>query len=362
MPLKWQEKPLLLLRPGERHSLFTIANKFFPTSFLLKAVGLSFTSFLFIYRYLVLQGVGTFLSRVLLTVAVVALAPALILYLFTLLRAPGLRRREEAESVLQQELALGNQKTEQAKQQKEEREIVRLQEVATGDLKAKNVKDRQEDKRWELLNESLRLQNETVELASEERLLVAQQVKEIKEEGEIILKGLVSDDLEARHVKDLKEDKRWDVLNESLRLQKETGELASEERLLVAQQVREVKDQREVLRIGLALDDLKARDLKDRKEDDRWDVLNEKLRVQDEIADDRSSAVLHSKELKEKNDAQQREDVAAAVARLLHERDVKDDERWKALEKRLDLQEAYYRSSAELQRVRDEAIRRMLNH
>src|SRR5439155_12696916 len=139
-----------------------------------------------------------------------------------------------------------------------------------------------EDKRWELLNESLRLQNETVELASEERLLVAQQVKDLKEEGEVMRKGLVSDDLEARHVKDIKEDKRWALLNESLRLQKESGELASEERLLVAQQVKEVKDEREVIRIGLALDDLRARDVKDRKEDERWEMLNESLRLQKE--------------------------------------------------------------------------------
>ena len=53
-------------------------------------------------------------------------------------------------------------------------EVVRLEAVASGDRKARRVKDEQEDERWQLLNESLRLQNQTVELASEERLLVAQ--------------------------------------------------------------------------------------------------------------------------------------------------------------------------------------------
>ncbi len=347
--------------PLERkhENVFVIAYKFFPRSFLLKGIGLTFTTSLYIYHYLSDSGVHSILGRILLTALIVAGVPIVSLYLVTLVRAPGIRRREEKDAAHRQNVAHGELKALQRKEHEEEQEIIRLEQVASGDKKARRVKDEKDDKRWDVLTESLRLQNETVELASEERLLVAQQVKEIKEEGEVIRKGLVSDDLEARHVKDLKEDKRWDLLNESLRLQKETGELASEERLLVAQQVKDVKDQREVVRIGLALDDLKARDLKDLKEDGRWDLLNEKLRVQNETADDRSSAALQSKKLKEEEDAQEREDVAAAVAKLLQARDVKEDERWKALNKRLEFYEEQSRKRDEDQRTRDEEFLRI---
>ena len=159
--------------------------------------------------------------------------------------------------------------------------------MVKGDIKARKVKDEKEDERWDLLNESLRLQNETVELASEERLLVAQQIKDIKDEGEVIRKGLVSDDLEARHVKDLKEDKRWDLLNEQLRQQNETAELASEERLLVAKQVKDIKDEGEVIRKGLVSDDLEARHIKENKDEIRWNALHERLRISEERSEER---------------------------------------------------------------------------
>jgi hypothetical protein len=71
-----------------------------------------------------------------------------------------------------------------------------------------------------------------VELASEERLLVAQQVKETKEEGEVMRKGLVSDDLEARHIKESKEEKRWAALDERLRIQEERSEEREKRELL----------------------------------------------------------------------------------------------------------------------------------
>jgi hypothetical protein len=104
--------------------------------------------------------------------------------------------------------------------------------LALDDLKAREVKDRKEDDRWELLNESLRLQKETVALASEERIIVAQQVKEVKDEGEVMRKGLVSDDLEARHIKENKEEKRWAALDERLRIQEERSEEREKRELL----------------------------------------------------------------------------------------------------------------------------------
>jgi hypothetical protein len=362
MSLKWQEKPLPILTQGKRHSLFTIAHKFFPTAFLVKGIGITLTSSLFIYNYLLTVGIESIIQRALLTAAIVVVAPTVALYFITLARAPRIRRREELEAVHQQDIVRGDLKVQQAKEQKEEQEIVRLQEVASGDLKARVVKDRTEDKRWELLNESLRLQNETVELATEERLLVAQQVKEIKEEGEVIRKGLASDDLEARHVKDLKEDKRWDSLNESLRLQKQTGELATEERLLIAQQMKDVKDEREVLRIGLALDDLKAREVKDRKEDERWELLNESLRLQKETvesaSEERILVAQQVKETKEEGEVM-RKGLVSDDLEARHIKENKEEKRWAALDERLRIQEERSEEREKRELLRDKAQARM---
>jgi phosphopantetheine adenylyltransferase len=240
--------------------------------------------------------------------------------------------------------------------------VIRLDKVAQGDIKARKVKDEKEDERWDLLTESLRLQNETVELASEERRLVAQQVKEIKEEGEVIRKGLASDDLEARHVKDLKEDKRWAVLNESLRQQKETVELASEERLLVAQQVKDIKDEREVMRLGLALDDLKARDVKDRKEDERWELLNESLRLQKETvelaSEERLIVAQQVKDIKDEGEIM-RKGLASDDLEARHIKENKEEKRWNELYERLRIQEERSEERDRLQVLRDEEYVRM---
>jgi hypothetical protein len=363
MSLKWQERPLPTLMQGKRHSLFTIAHKFFPTAFLIKGIGITLTSSLFIYNYLLNNtGIDSILMRGLVTATIVIVAPTLALYLITLARAPRIRRREEIEAVHQHDLALGNLKAQKAKEQKEQQEVVRLEEVASVDLKARGMKAKEEDKRWELLNESLRLQNETVELASEERLLVAQQVKDLKEEGEVMRKGLASDDLEARHVKDLKEDKRWDSLNESLRIQKETGELASEERQFIAQQFKDVKDEREVLRIGLALDDLKAREVKDRKEDERWELLNESLRLQKETVESASEErLLVAQQVKEVKDEGEvmRKGLVSDDLEARHIKEIKEEKRWANLDNRLRIQEEQSKEREKRELLRDEEQARL---
>lgn len=354
-----------MLPPGKRHSLFSIAFKFFPTAFLVKSIALTVTTFPLILNYLkVAAGIESIVTRTLLTGCIVGLTPTLALYLITLARAPRIRKREEIEEARLQHIAHGDLEALHVMQEKEEREIVRREEVATGDRTARIVKDKKEDERWDLLNESLRLQKETVELATEERLLVAQQVKEIKDEGEIMRKGLVSDDLEARHVKDLKEDKRWDLLNESLRLQKVSEEFASEERLLVAQQVKDVKDEREVIRIGLALDDLKARDRKDRKEDERWEMLNESLRLQKETVElateERLLVAQQVKDIKDEGEVM-RKGLASDDLESRHIKEAKEEKRWDALYERLRVQDQ--RSEEREQRhIRFEEEQQRMHH
>ena len=351
-------------KPGKRHNLFILAFKHFPTGLLATAIGIAFLSAPLLYNLFRDSGIDSIVLRVLFTGSVIGVVPLSFLYLITLLRAGKIRIRLETETEHQLEIISDDLHALQVREKQEEKEVIRLEQVVKGDIKARKVKDEKENERWDLLNESLRLQKETVELASEERLLVAQQVKDIKEEGEVIRKGLVSDDLEARHVKDLKEDKRWDLLNESLRIQKETGELASEERLLVAQQVKDVKDEREVMRIGLALDDLKAREVKAQKEDERWDLLNESLRLQKETvelaSEERLIVAQQVKDIKDEGEIM-RKGLASDDLEARHKKEDKDEKRWNALYEHLRVQEERSEERDRLQVLRDEEYVRMRN-
>lgn len=305
----------------KRESLFVIAFRFFPRSFLVKGIGLTFTTSIYIYNYLQTYGITSVPGRIVLTAAIIGVVPVVSLYLFTLARAPRIRRREESEALHRQHIAHGDLRALQDKELNDANEVVRLEAVASGDRTARRVKDKQEDERWELLNESLRLQNETVELASEERLLVAKQIKEIKEEGDVIRKGLVSDDLEARHAKELKENERWNLLEESLRLQKETEGRASQERLIVAQQVKESKEEGDIMRKGLVSDDLEARHVKEHRDEKRWAALDERLRVQEQLNAERE---IRQRAREQEEITLRREDNARYKYRILFERFIRN--------------------------------------
>jgi hypothetical protein len=301
-------------KPGKRHNLFILAYKHFPSGLLATAIGVAFLSGPLLYNLFRENGFDSVILRVVLSGAVIAIVPLSLLYLVSLFRAPKIRERIETEEKAKLDKISDELEALQMQERKEEQEVLRLEQVVKGDIKARKVKDEQENERWNLLNESLRQQNETVELASEERLLVAQQLKDIKDEGEVMRKGLVSDDLEARHVKDIKEDKRWDLLNEQIRLQNETTELASEERIFVAQQVKDIKDEGEIMRKGLASDDLEARHIKEDKDEKRWSALHERLRIQE----------VRSEEREKRQERRDEEHI-----RMRHEDDLKDQ--YKAL-------------------------------
>ena len=364
-------------KTGKRHNLFILAFRHFPTGLLATAIGIAFLSAPLLYNLFGENGFDSVVIRVLLAGAVIAVVPLFFLYIVTLLRSPKIRFRLESEAEHQLEILSDDLHALQAKEKKEEKEVIRLEQVVKGDIKARKVKDEKENERWELLNESLRLQNKTVELASEERLLVAQQIKDVKDEGEVIRKGLVSDDLEARHVKDLKEDKRWDLLNAQLKQQNESAELASEERLLVAQQVKDIKDEGEVMRKGLVSDDLEARHVKDLKEDQRWESLNERLRVQEvigqqnideiegrEIARQESASserISIAQEVKDRKDEREieRKEIASDELQARQDKDTKDELRWKALHERLSKEEERNEQREERQILRDKEYFRL---
>ncbi len=364
-------------KPGKRQNLFVIAYKNFPRGILETTTGVAFLSAHILYNFIRESGVESVVLAVIISGIVIALVPLSLLYFFTLLRSGKIRRKIETEAEHQLEVLYDDLEALHIKEENDEREVIRLGEVVKGDLKAREIKTEKENDRWDLLNESLRLQNENRKLASEERLLVAQQVKDIKDEGEIIRKGLVSDDLEARHVKDLKEDKRWDLLNERLRVSEEAGqhkidqkeereiarqELASEERLLVAQQVKDEIEEREVTQIGLALDDLKARQVKDRKEDERWNLLNESIRLQKETVElasqERILVAQQVKDIKDEGEIM-RKGLVSDDLEARHTKEDKDEKRWAALHERLRLQEERSDEREKRQLLREEEYMRM---
>lgn len=364
-------------KSGKRQNLFVIAYKNFPRGILETTTGVAFLSAHILYSFIRESGVDSVVLAVIISGIIIALVPLSLLYFFTLLRSGKIRRKIETEAEHQLEILYDDLEALHIKEDKDEKEVIRLEEVVQGNLKAREIKAEKENERWNLLTESLRLQNENRELASEERLLVAQQVKDIKDEGEIIRKGLVSDDLEARHVKDLKEDKRWDLLNERLSVSEEAGqhnidqreereiarqELASEERLLVAQQVKDVKEEREVARIGLALDDLRAREVKDRKEDDRWNLLNESIRLQKETVEMASQErILVAQQVKDIKDEGEimRKGLVSDDLEARHTKEDKDEKRWSALYERLRLQEERSDEREKRQLIHEQEHKRM---
>jgi hypothetical protein len=209
-----QNSPL----PQKRHNLFFLAFKHLPTGLLATAIGVAALSAPFLYGIFRKHVSNSFIDGALLTGVTIIIIPFLFLYLVTLLRSPKIRGRieTEAERELSEEL-----EELQEKEKKEEKQVQRLEEVVKVDLKERKEKDKVEDERWDLLNESLRLQKETAELASAETVIVAKQVKNIKEEGEVALKEYATDDVEARLTKEKADEAHWESLDKRMHEQEE---------------------------------------------------------------------------------------------------------------------------------------------
>ena len=317
MLLKWQESPLPELGAGKRHSLFTIAFKFFPTAFLAKGIAVISTTFPFIFNFLFVHfGIQSVVVRGLITGSVIGLVPTVALYIITLTRAPRIRRREEVEAARLQRLALGDQEAQQAKEQKEELEVVRLEKVATGNLNERRVKDKRDDARWEDLNERLRIQQ-----------AAGHQTSKLKEEREAARQQLASVDLKAREVKDLKEDKRWDLLNERLRLQEETGQKTSEQK---TERDTVADDRSWAMQAKTAYGDAKARLVKDMKETERWDSLNERLRIQEKTG----LSAAAEKDERDVRESALLKKTASTAQKVQVAKDLKEEERWLLLQDR----------------------------
>ena len=216
-----------------RHNLFILALKHLPLGYLATAIGIAALAAPLVFNALRDRGVSSFLTAALLTGAIVVIVPLFILYLVTLLRAPRIRSRAESEAERELEIMTKEMEALKIKEKKEEDQIHALEQVIHGDLEARKKIEAKTDDRWEDLTESIRLQKETAELAAEETVLAAKQVKEIKDEGEVALTEYTADETTERQNKAQCDEDHWKALEERMSIQEEKSEqreVRSEER------------------------------------------------------------------------------------------------------------------------------------
>src|SRR5579883_2555624 len=82
----------------KRHNLFVVAFNHFPENLAATAVGIAFLSAPLLYNLFREQGISSVIVRIILTGAVIAIVPLLILYLVTLLRSVGIREKLESQN------------------------------------------------------------------------------------------------------------------------------------------------------------------------------------------------------------------------------------------------------------------------
>src|SRR5205823_6153357 len=206
---------------GKRQNVFRLAIKHFPTGLIATAIGIAFLSAPLFYNFFRENGINSLVIRIVLTGAIVGIIPIGFLYLVSLFRAP--RIQTKIETAAQEELEVMSHEMEalQEKEKREEEQVHRLEEVVQSDIKVRQELEEKEDERWQALNEQLQLQKETAALASQETVIVAKQVKDIKDEAEVALKEYAKEDVEARQSKEKTDESHWESLEALLGLQEE---------------------------------------------------------------------------------------------------------------------------------------------
>ena len=115
MLLEWQEKPPPILPTGKLPNLFSIAFKCFPVRLFVKIIAFLSTISPLIFSYLLEHyGIGSVIIRCLITTAILAGIPAIVLYIVTFAHATGVRKRMETEAPCQQVEANGEWNAEKS--------------------------------------------------------------------------------------------------------------------------------------------------------------------------------------------------------------------------------------------------------
>jgi hypothetical protein len=325
--------------PRTRVNLLVVAYRNFPRAFLVKGIGLTGTTSIYLYHYLLNAGVESIFSRIGLTVLAVAGIPVCFLYIFTLIRSPRIRNRIEMEE-RQEALRLhGTQAEMAARKTRQRMESERLENVAVDNQKARTVRESKDTRRWEMLNEWMRLQ----EVMQSDRSLAEQQTSDFESARDVVRAETASDELLARQTRDDRDDARWAELNETLRVQNATGQVTED-----------LKEEREAARSVRQTSTDEARDAKVVQEDERWANLTESLRLQHE-AGDRSAARESKQDNRDARDAQLLSATALDNASLQRAREKKEDARWALLNETLRVQNATGQVTEDLKEEREAA-------
>ena len=133
-------------RVGKRNNLVVIALENFPGVLFRTAVGITLLGAPFMLNYFQELGVEDLVTRILLNALVVVIVPALVLFVYTLLKSPWLRKRSEQAAAKKRE-AEDQQVTDmRSLEVKEAREVERLHDVVVTERLERRRKDVLEDK------------------------------------------------------------------------------------------------------------------------------------------------------------------------------------------------------------------------
>ena len=320
----------LARRAGKRNNLVIVALENFPSVLFRTAVGITLLGAPFMLNYFSEMGVEDLYVRILLNALVVVIVPALVLFIYALLKSPFLRSKHERDAILlQQDL--------RSQEDKDQREVERLRNIVMSDGIERQRKDAVEEKRWDSLNERLRIQEQTGlqnlerkaaldAIASAERINVAQRVKDIRDEAELARLDVASTDLIERQARDRKEDGRRvarDLMQDDRQQAQDIKDDLREARDLKEDDRREARDL--VQSDRHTAQDLKEglRDAKDLKEEDRRDA-RELVEDDRQTAQDLKEGLRDARDLKEddRRDARELVEDDRQTAQ-----DLKDDRR-----------------------------------
>ena len=173
-------------KTGLSHNRHDIVRKHFPGNVLATCIGIASLSAPFIFNLFYRLGIDSVPVRIALTALLVISVPAMVLYVITLFRVPTIILRKETQEETELKTVTAGLEAMKEHEKKEEKVIDRLEEVVNKDTKARKMKDEKEEDRWDLLDERLRIQEEAGKRNIElNEEILAQNIKDSKQEHEL---------------------------------------------------------------------------------------------------------------------------------------------------------------------------------
>ncbi|MDP4220268.1 MAG: hypothetical protein Q8916_13585 [Bacteroidota bacterium] len=173
-------------KTGLSHNRHEVARKHFPGNILATCIGIASLTAPFIYNWFQTLGIESVPVRIVLIAVLVISVPAMVLYVITLFRAPKIILQKEAKEESEVKTVTAGLEAIKEHELKEEKVIGRLEDVVKENTKDRKLKDEKEEDRWDLLDERLRVQEEAGKRNIElNEEILAQNIKDSKTEHEL---------------------------------------------------------------------------------------------------------------------------------------------------------------------------------